>query len=94
MAADDLRAVRHRALSADDERLDDPEVTVDLRGVALTELQRVARLLNELLGMARAAPGRPSLVLQAARERLSADVGRAHSTSGRSRGRSAISAVR
>ena len=37
------------------ERLDDPEVTVDLRGVALTELQRVARLLNELLGMARAS---------------------------------------
>jgi signal transduction histidine kinase len=37
------------------DRLDDPEVTVDLRAVALTELQRVARLLNELLGMARAA---------------------------------------
>ena len=37
------------------ERLDDPEVTIDLRGVALTELQRVARLLNELLGMARAS---------------------------------------
>jgi len=37
------------------ERLDDPEVTVDLRGVALTELHRVARLLNELLGMARAS---------------------------------------
>jgi len=37
------------------ERLDDPEVTVDLRGVALTELQRVARLLSELLGMARAS---------------------------------------
>src|SRR6185369_13526417 len=37
------------------ERLDDPEVTGDLRGVALTELQRVARLLNELLGMARAS---------------------------------------
>jgi len=37
------------------ERLDDPEVTVDLRAVALTELQRVARLLNELLGMARAS---------------------------------------
>jgi signal transduction histidine kinase len=37
------------------ERLDDPEVTVELRGVALTELQRVARLLNELLGMARAS---------------------------------------
>jgi signal transduction histidine kinase len=37
------------------DRLDDPEVTVDLRGVALTELQRVARLLNELLGMARAS---------------------------------------
>jgi signal transduction histidine kinase len=37
------------------DRLDDPEVTIDLRGVALTELQRVARLLNELLGMARAS---------------------------------------
>jgi signal transduction histidine kinase len=37
------------------ERLDDPEVTGDLRAVALTELQRVARLLNELLGMARAS---------------------------------------
>ncbi|MEO6028739.1 MAG: HAMP domain-containing sensor histidine kinase [Candidatus Binatia bacterium] len=37
------------------ERLDDPEVTIELRGVALTELQRVARLLNELLGMARAS---------------------------------------
>lgn len=37
------------------ERLDDPEVTVDLRVVALHELQRVARLLNELLGMARAS---------------------------------------
>jgi signal transduction histidine kinase len=37
------------------ERLDDPEVTVELRAVALTELQRVARLLNELLGMARAS---------------------------------------
>lgn len=37
------------------ERLDDPEVTIDLHAVALTELQRVARLLNELLGMARAS---------------------------------------
>jgi two-component system, NtrC family, sensor histidine kinase HydH len=37
------------------ERLDDPEVTGELRGVALIELQRVARLLNELLGMARAS---------------------------------------
>jgi signal transduction histidine kinase len=37
------------------ERLDDPEVTGELRRVALTELQRVARLLNELLGMARAS---------------------------------------
>ncbi|MCC6763933.1 MAG: hypothetical protein IT293_04640 [Deltaproteobacteria bacterium] len=37
------------------ERLDDPEVTIDLRAVALNELQRVARLLNELLGMARAS---------------------------------------
>jgi signal transduction histidine kinase len=37
------------------ERLDDPEVTGELRAVALTELQRVARLLNELLGMARAS---------------------------------------
>ncbi|MCC6847143.1 MAG: hypothetical protein IT294_01485 [Deltaproteobacteria bacterium] len=37
------------------ERLDDAEVMVDLRVVALNELQRVARLLNELLGMARAS---------------------------------------
>jgi signal transduction histidine kinase len=37
------------------ERLDDPEVTGELRVVALAELQRVARLLNELLGMARAS---------------------------------------
>ncbi|MEB2283543.1 MAG: hypothetical protein B6D46_07215 [Polyangiaceae bacterium UTPRO1] len=35
------------------ERLDDPEVAVDLRTVASSELQRVARLLDELLGMAR-----------------------------------------
>ena len=35
------------------ERLDDPEVTGELRAVALGELQRVSKLITELLGMAR-----------------------------------------
>jgi signal transduction histidine kinase len=35
------------------ERLGDPEVTGELRDVALAEMQRVCRLINDLLGMAR-----------------------------------------